>query len=202
MTIHAAPPAMSSANSTETPLLLTVISASVRDDRIGRAIADWAATRARATGADVALVDLAEVRLPDDRLLQPGGSEPTSIAAQVDTSDGFVFVTPEHNHSFPASLKRAVDWHYGEWMFKAATVVSYGAHGGRLATEHLRGVLAELHVATTRSTVGLPAPWDDVHPAGYDAPAAAAASLDRALAELAWWASALRQARTERPLPR
>ncbi|MDR6174642.1 NAD(P)H-dependent FMN reductase [Nocardioides zeae] len=195
-------PARSAASGPGAPLLLTVISASVRDDRVGRTIADWVATRTRAGHADVSLVDLAEIQLPDDRLLRPGGGGRTSIADQIDASDGFVVVTPEYNHSYPAPLKRAIDWHYGEWMFKAATVVSYGAHGGRIATEHLRGVFAELHVATTRSTVGLTAPWNDVGPAGYDAPEGVDVAMDRALAELTWWASALRQARTERPLPR
>jgi NAD(P)H-dependent FMN reductase len=183
----------------DSPLRLTVLSASVRADRIGRSIADWAAARTSAGTATVSLIDLAETQLPDDRLLRPGGSRRSSIAAQIESSDGFVIVTPEYNHSYPASLKRAIDWHYEEWMFKAATVVSYGAYGGRLATEHLRGVFAELHVATTRSTVGLSTPWNTVSPAGYDAPAGADVSIDRALAELAWWASVLRQARTERP---
>lgn len=195
-------PAGSATSGAGAPLVVTVVSASVRDDRVGRTIADWAVSRTRAGDVDVSLIDLAEVQLPDDRLLQPGGSGPTSIAARIDASDGFVIVTPEHNHSYPASLKRAIDWHYREWMFKAATVVSYGAHGGRIATEHLRGVLAELHVATTRSTVGLTTPWNDVGPAGFDAPAGVEGDLARALAELTWWASALRQARAERPLPR
>lgn len=199
MTIPEPQPARSAASGAGAPLLLTAISASVRADRVGRTIADWAATRSRASDVDVSLVDLAEIQLPDDRFLQPGGGEPTSIAAQIDASDGFVIVTPEYNHSYPASLKSAIDWHYGEWMFKAATVVSYGAHGGRIATEHLRGVFAELHVATTRTAVGLTAPWNDVGPAGYDAPAGVRVGMDRALAELTWWASALRQARADPP---
>jgi NAD(P)H-dependent FMN reductase len=195
-------PVSSRANGVDAPLDLTVISASVRDDRIGSTIAAWAAGRAGATGAAVSLIDLAQVQLPDDRLLQPGGGPRSDIADQIEASDGFVIVTPEYNHSYPASLKRAIDWHYGEWAFKATTVVSYGTHGGRLATEHLRGVFAELHVATTRSTVGLPTPWDDLSPDGYDPPAGAGVSIDRALAELTWWASALRQARAEHPFSR
>lgn len=184
------------------PLRLTVISASVRDDRVGIGIAIWAAARAQATGASVTLIDLATTQLPDDGLLQPGGGPRSSISAQIEASDGFVIVTPEYNHSYPASLKRAIDWHYSEWMLKAATVVSYGVHGGMLATEHLRGVFAELHVATTRSTVGLRAPWNDTGVAGYHAPADAYRGIDKALAELTWWSAVLRQARTERPFPR
>ena len=74
-------------------------------------------------------------------------------------ADGFVIVTPGHNHSYPASLKRAIDWHYPEWQFRAATVISSGVQGGLLATEHLRGVFAELSVVTERRVVGLRAPW-------------------------------------------
>lgn len=184
------------------PVRLIVTAASVRDGRVGIGIANWAVARARATGASVTLIDLAETLLPDDGLMQPGGGPRSSIAAQIDRSDGFVIVTPEYNHSYPASLKRAIDWHYSEWMFKAATVVSYGAHGGMLATEHLCGVFAELHVATTRSTVGIRAPWNNSGPAGYDAPADVEGGIDKALTELTWWSTVLRQARTEQPFPR
>lgn len=84
-------------------------------------------------------------------------------------------------------------------MFKAATVLSYGTRGGLLATEHLRGVLAELHVVATRRVVGLRAPWNDIGDDGYTPPPGTADALDRALHEPHWWATTLHTARRDRP---
>jgi NAD(P)H-dependent FMN reductase len=183
-------------------LRVAVIAASVRDGRMSRTLADWAAARVAAAGCDVDLVDLADHELPPDRLLQPGGGPRSPIADRIGRADGYVFVSPEYNHSFPGTLKQAIDWHYREWMFKAATVLSYGVQGGLLAAEHLRGVLAELNVVTTRRVVGLRAPWDDVDAAGFASPPGVSEAFDAAVRELGWWADTLRTARRERPLPR
>ncbi|WP_127481122.1 NADPH-dependent FMN reductase [Nocardioides pantholopis] len=189
----------SAAAAEQSGLHLAVLAASVRRDRISRTLGDWAAGRAAEVAGTVDLIDLAESELPDDGLLQPGGGPRSAIAHRIERADGYLVVTPEYNHSYPASLKRAIDWHYREWMFKPATVVSYGVHGGLLATEHLRGVLAELHVVTTRRGVGLRAPWNDVHDRGFDPPPGAGAALDQALGELVWWGEVLRAARRDRP---
>ena len=76
-------------------------------------------------------------------------------AAAVASFDGFVFVTPEYNHSMPGALKNALDFLYAEWGHKAAGVVSYGVSGGLRAVEHLRLVLIELKVANVPSQVAL-----------------------------------------------
>ncbi|WP_328469866.1 NAD(P)H-dependent oxidoreductase [Actinoplanes sp. NBC_00393] len=183
------------------PLRLVVVAASVREQRMGRAFAEWAAFRA-AGDLEVDLVDCADCVLPDDAELRPGGSSGSPVAARIDAADAFVFVTPEYNHSYPASLKRLIDWHYREWMFKPATVLSYGVQGGLLATEHLRGVFAELHMVTTRRVVGLRTPWNDLGPTGYAPPPGVEAAFDAALHELTWWAGVLRGARRETPFAR
>lgn len=41
-------------------------------------------------------------------------ADPAPIADRLQRADGYVIVTPEYNHSYPAGLKRAIDWHYGE----------------------------------------------------------------------------------------
>lgn len=64
--------------------------------------------------------------------------------------DGFVFVTPEYNHSTSGALKNAMDYLYAEWNDKAAAFVSYGNLGGARAIEHLRGIASELRIAHVR----------------------------------------------------
>ena len=61
----------------------------------------------------------------------------------IDRADAFVVVTPEYNHSYPASLKQAIDVLNAPWRRKPVAFVSYGGlSGGLRAVEHLRQVFA------------------------------------------------------------
>ena len=183
-------------------LQIAVISSSVRKDNVARPVAEWAAARLPLPESEVDLIDLAECELPDDKLLEPGGGPRSEIAARVGGADAYVIVTPEYNHSYPASLKRAIDWHYSEWMFKPATILSYGKQGGHAAAEHLRGVFAELNVVVTRRQVGIRVPWNDFEEERFVAAPEVGRAFDHALMELTWWATTLRQARLTRPFTR
>ncbi|MGL5816790.1 MAG: NADPH-dependent FMN reductase [Phycicoccus sp.] len=76
-------------------------------------------------------------------------------SATVAALDAFVIVVPEYNHSFPGSLKTALDFLYAEWHDKAVGFVSYGVEGGTRAVEQLRPVAAELRLADVPSAVHL-----------------------------------------------
>jgi NAD(P)H-dependent FMN reductase len=69
--------------------------------------------------------------------------------------DGYIFVTPEYNHSTSGVLKNAIDYLFREWNDKAMGVVSYGAVGGARAAEHLRLIGGELKLADVRTNVAL-----------------------------------------------
>lgn len=77
----------------------------------------------------------------------------TVFRDQVRSADAVLFVTPEHNRSFPAALKNALDIGsrpYGQsvWNGKPALVVSQspGNLSGVLASNHLRQVLSFLNM--------------------------------------------------------
>ncbi|GAA1943929.1 hypothetical protein GCM10009837_82470 [Streptomyces durmitorensis] len=115
-------------------------------------------------------------------------------------ADAFVVITPEYNHSFPADLKHAIDWHLDEWRAKPVGFVSYGGvAGGLRAVEQLRLVFAELHAPTMRDTVSFHGAWHRFGPDGqpHDAegPAGAAKVM---LDQLAWWAVTLRDGKAAR----
>jgi NAD(P)H-dependent FMN reductase len=76
-------------------------------------------------------------------------------AARIARYDGFIFVTPEYNHSTSGVLKNAIDYLYAEWNNKAMGVVSYGAVGGARAAEQLRLIAGELQMADVRTNVAL-----------------------------------------------
>ncbi|MDT9690755.1 NAD(P)H-dependent oxidoreductase [Streptomyces sp. P9(2023)] len=196
---------MDTAYTNSTPLKLAVVIASNREGRFGPVIADWFRGRlAERTDFSVDLVDLAEVDLPTALSHNPGAAvraELAKVSPVLAAADAFVVLTPEYNHSFPASLKSLIDWHFGEWQAKPVGFVSYGGmSGGLRAVEQLRQVFAEMHAVTVRDTVSFHnahGHFDDdgVHqdPAGPDA--AAKAMLD----QLAWWAHSLRDAKAVRP---
>ncbi len=100
---------------TAMPQLMIVI-ASTRPGRGGWPVAQWFIQRAADHGAfEVEVVDLVEFRLPlldepnHPRLRQYTNPHTHEWSAKVDGADAFVFVTPEYNHGYPASLKNAID---------------------------------------------------------------------------------------------
>ncbi|MDT5191947.1 MAG: hypothetical protein QOI28_4198, partial [Mycobacterium sp.] len=81
---------------------------------------------------------------------QYAGEHTRAWAAKIGAYDGFIFVTPEYNHSTKGVLKNAIDYLYAEWSNKAAAFVSYGSLGGARAIEHLRAICSELQIAHVR----------------------------------------------------
>ena len=141
---------------------IAVILGSTRPGRRGEAVARWFYKIAEdRTDADYELVDIADFALPHlDEAAPPSMGQydrphTQAWARKIASFDGFVFVTPEYNHSTSGALKNAIDFLYAEWNNKAAGFVSYGSVGGTRAVEHLRLVMAELQVATVRAQVAL-----------------------------------------------
>ncbi|MDT0270500.1 NAD(P)H-dependent oxidoreductase [Streptomyces sp. DSM 44915] len=193
-------------------LRLTVLIGSVREGRFGPVAADWAVQQAEAHGRfKIRLVDLADTELPlalgpTPPAVATEDERPVGLAPLTDAlreADAYLVVTPEYNRSFPASLKAAIDWHYGEWRAKPVAFVSYGAtFGGALAVEQLRQVYGELHTVTVRDTVSFPRYWTMLDEAGQlDVPAETRAEATAMFDELAWWGEALAQARAAAPYP-
>ncbi|WP_171164954.1 NADPH-dependent FMN reductase [Streptomyces sp. I05A-00742] len=190
------------------PYRLAVIVASTRDGRFGPTVAGWLGTHlAQRDDIEVDVVDLAEHPLPAQLSPEPGPEDAALLAAvspKLERADAFIIVTPEYNHSYPASLKALIDWHATPWRAKPIAFVSYGGlSGGLRAIEHLRPVLAELHAVTIRETISFHNPWGAFdangrhldEEAGNQAAGAAKVLLD----QLTWWAVSLREARAARP---
>ncbi|AGP53947.1 NADPH-dependent FMN reductase [Streptomyces rapamycinicus] len=141
---------------------IAIILGSTRPGRNGEAVAQWVFDIARRRAdAEYELVDIADYRLPllDEAVPPSLGqySQPhtRAWAEKVASFDGYVFITPEYNHSTSGALKNAIDFLYAEWNNKAAGFVGYGSAGGTRAVEHLRLIMAELQVADVRAQVSL-----------------------------------------------
>ena len=135
-----------------------------RTGRKGQAVARWLQQAAEEAGSfDVESVDLADVGLPlldepnPPRLRQYTHQHTKDWSATVSRAYAFVFVTPEYNHSFPASLKNALDHLLHEWADKPVGLVSYGGvSAGLRAATALKPVLAALRMVPVVEAVSIP----------------------------------------------
>lgn len=130
-----------------------IIVGSTRPGRVGRTVAEWFAQHAsKSQDVTFELVDLADWQLPllnepiPAKFASPQHDHSKKWAAKIAEADGFVFVTAEHNHSVPASLKNAIDYIYHEWGGKPVAFVSYGWHGGKMAVKHLTDITTNLEM--------------------------------------------------------
>jgi NAD(P)H-dependent FMN reductase len=141
---------------------IAIILGSTRPGRNGEAVAKWVYQIAeKRRDAQFELVDIRDFNLPllDEPVPPSMGqySQPHTKrwSAKIASFDGFVFVTPEYNHSTSGALKNAIDFLFAEWNNKSAGFVSYGSAMGVRAVEHLRLIMAELMIADVRAQVML-----------------------------------------------
>jgi NAD(P)H-dependent FMN reductase len=180
-------------------LKLALIYGSVREGRLCDKVVAWAKSEIESDPAfDVSVIDPRTFYQP---LVSGAANHPAlqPLRELIAEADGFLVVTPEYNHSYPAALKLVIDAVNEQWQAKPVAFVSYGGvSGGLRAVEHLRQVFAELHAVSVRDTVSFPNVWEQF--SGNAKPAASASrSITKMLARLKWWASALRTARAATP---
>lgn len=143
---------------------LTVIIGSTRPGRVGAAVGQWFAARAREYGGvDVEVADLAAVNLP--MLDEPNHPQfrryvhqhTRDWSALIDRTDTVVFVTPEYNHGYPASVKNAIDFLYHEWADKPVGFVSYGGvSAGTRSVNQLTPVVTAVGMVPVIAMVNIP----------------------------------------------
>jgi NAD(P)H-dependent FMN reductase len=201
--IQSSTAAIGSAAAEEDVPRIAVLIGSTRPGRSGPAVARWFLGEAERGGAvQPVLVDLADADLPSALVSGAQVSRGVrELRARLADADGFVVITPEYNHSFPAALKQAIDLTGKEWQAKPVAFVSYGGRSGGLrAVEQLRQIYPEMHATTIRETVTFHGIWDYLGADGElraDKEQTAAAHL--LIDQLAWWAHTLRAGRVSRP---
>ncbi len=144
--------------------ILTVIVGSIRPGRAGQPIAEWFIDRARAHGGfEIEVADLAEIRLPlmeepnHPRLREYTSKHTRDWSARIDRADAIVFITPEYNYGYPATIKNAIDYLHQEWKDKPAGFVSYGGiAAGTRAVQQLKQVITTLKMVPVFESVNIP----------------------------------------------
>jgi NAD(P)H-dependent FMN reductase len=190
---------------------LQVIVGSTRPTRAADIVTPWVTSQAaRHEAFETEVLDLRDWPLP------MFGEHVGSIGDRTDPSysdervrrwnrkiaeaDAYLIITPEYNHSIPGELKNAIDSVFVSFAFrnKPLAMVGYsgGVGGGIRAIEHLVQVAVEVEAAPLRSTVILPFVDKAFDEDGQPADPATDVSMRILLDDLAWWATALRNARS------
>jgi NAD(P)H-dependent FMN reductase len=142
-------------------MLIQVIAGTTREGRFSERVSKWTLERlSLRDDFDVELVDLRDHPLPffdaaaPARTLREYARDDVERFAQtIDRADGYIVLTGEYNHGYPAVLKNAMDWTWVEWRRKPITFIGWGNVGGARAIEQLRTVAVEFEMAPLRHAV-------------------------------------------------
>lgn len=185
-------------------LKIAVIVGSNRPIRAGRKVADWFMGQiANTPGVQFDLIDMVEVNLPflnepkSPIVGQYEHEHTKQWSTTIQQYDGYIWVTSEYNHGYPAALKNAVDSLFHEWAHKPVAFVGYGGLGGARAIEQLVSVAARVNLAPiTVHTVNIVNIWSAFAEDGALKPEHVHGDIAKTIEELRWWAEALKTART------
>jgi NAD(P)H-dependent FMN reductase len=179
---------------------LLIITGSTRPGRQGPAVTAWFRALAEADPGfeTVEVADLGELNLPlfdepnHPRLGEYVHDHTKAWSAIVSRADAVVWVTPEYIHSFPASVKNAIDFLASEWRHKAVGVVSYGGiAAGTRAVQALKPVFSALMMIPVQNLVNVPFFAKFMHDGTFEPDEDTAVAARAMLAELAALDSAL-----------
>jgi len=112
-------------------------------------------------------------------------------------ADGLVVVSPEYNHGYPGSLKRALDILLKEYIHKAVGLVgvSAGGFGGVRVIEQLVQVVRELGLAVTFKDLYFSKVQDMFDESGNLTDESANERIDGFLTELVWMSKTMKWGR-------
>lgn len=139
---------------------IQVIMGTTRTGRFSEKVAPWVLQRLTEYGFDAELLDLRDYPLPFFDQKPPSvtlrnypNEEVARLGRKVDEAEGFVILTGEYNHGYPAVLKNAIDHTFVEWQRKPVAFIGWGGVGGARVIEQLRLVAVELEMAPVRHAV-------------------------------------------------
>lgn len=180
-------------------LKIGIIQGSAREENNGSKVAAWINDYAQKRGdAEYELVDLRDYNLPllgSKYRADDADAHIQAWSEKMASFDGYIFITPEYNHSISGAFKNATDYLKAEVANKAAGFVGYGSLGGTRAHENLRLILGELQVADVRTAVTFSLMSDFVNmsefkPADYHQP-----NVDAMFDQVLLWSKALKAIR-------
>lgn len=186
---------------------IQVILGSTREGRQGEKVANWVMEQLKdIEDIEFELLDLRDFGLPYyDQPASPtalkgeySNNEIKKWLNKVSEGDGYIIVTPEYNHGYPAVLKSALDWVYYEWNRKPVAFISYGGSAaGARSVEQLRLVAIELQMAPIETAIHIFGPRQEFDENGNIKDDSYNQKLKNLINDLVWWTKALKEARSK-----
>lgn len=178
-----------------------IVIASTRPTRVGKKVADWFHSQIKdSQDVELEIIDLLEENLPflsEPESPASGNYEQESTkkwSAKISGLDGFIFVTPEYNHAYPAPLKNAIDTLFHEWNKKPAAFVGYGGLGGGRAIEQLIPVVARVGmVPLATTTFNVLNVWTAFDENGNIKDENTMGNIEKLVENLVWWTNQLKK---------
>lgn len=183
----------------ETAPRLLAFAGSLRKESLNKKTLHAAVPMARAAGAEVTHIDLADFRMPVyDGDLEEKDGLPDAVRkfkVLMKAHDGFLICTPEYNSSIPGMLKNVIDWasrsEEGEealacFTGKTAGLMSAspGMLGGIRSLATVRAILENLGTIVVPAQVAIPKAHDAFSADGTFGDAKRAAAVGRMVASL------------------
>lgn len=143
---------------------LKVVTTSTRPSRKGPAISHWILELLKQYDTiQTEHLDLKAINLPfldephHPRLRKYTKEHTIQWSKTIEGADAFIFVVPEYNSAFPATLKNALDYLFEEWTYKPVGIVSYGGlSAGTRAAQMLKQVVTTLKMTPLTESVAIP----------------------------------------------
>ena len=137
---------------------LGIVIGSVREGRVGASVGEWVYNFAKDRKDKDVTFELVDLKSYDLPFLGAKANESQMAAMKawsekMASFDGYVFVTGEYNRSVPGAFKNALEFLKPEVADKAVGFVGYGFLGGTFAMASLRGMTAEVKLASVRTMV-------------------------------------------------
>lgn len=179
---------------------------------MGSRVAKLMMDQLSSTGHDAKLFDPQELDLP---LLKKAsffyreGEEKPQVLINMEKdlreADGFVFVSGEYNHTIPPALSNMID-HFGAsvYSYKPSAICCYspGIFGGMRAAMHLRCMLSEIGCLSVSNIFGIPRAHEAIAADGSPIDKHMESGATKLIAQLDWYAHALRNHRETAGIPK
>ncbi len=186
---------------------LKVIIASTRPGRKGPLIAHWFLDILKQhSDFEVEVLDLKEINLPfldepeHPRLQNYKHGHTKKWSGIINSADSFIFITPEYNFGYPATLKNALDYLFHEWQEKPVGFVSYGGvSAGTRAVQAIKQTVTTLGMVPLMQAVNIPFFTQLINEDGvFEGNANLEKSARSMLKQLLRWTKALKEMRGKR----
>lgn len=126
---------------------------------------------------------------------QSANSDPFSD--KVRQADGYILISPEYNHSYPATLKYMLDLNFKQYLHKPVMMVgvSSGPFGGSRAIQALLPVVRKLGLVAINADLNFSNVGDEIKDGQLVEPDKWANRAEKVVNEFIWMAKTLKRAR-------